>query len=120
MLRHLTLVVSALVVLCSQAKSADHDLLQGKEGKEYQIVRKQLIREGNVPLDQSHRDNWCGTGTETLCSMYHELWSCAVDQPLCRFEWRSKAGKRFYIITNREDPVTWRWTVLIVSGWDYD
>jgi hypothetical protein len=121
-LRRLGLVVFALVEFASlRAKSENQDnpLRGGKEGKEYRTVRSQLIREGNTPVAQC-RPNQAITGLEKLCSMYPEVWTCFVDQPFCRFEWRASSGRRFYTITNRENPVTGRWTALIVSGWNYD
>jgi len=119
-LRFVGLVVAASVGLGAQVKSeVRDDPLRGERGKEYHIVRSQLIREGNTPVAQC-LPNQSITGLEKLCSMYPEVWTCFVDQPLCRFEWQSSSGRRFYIITNREDPVTGRWTALIVIGWNYD
>jgi hypothetical protein len=117
-LRHLSLIIPVFVGLGSQANSVGKDdPIQAEKGKEYHIARRQLISEGNIPLDQSHRSFRSCTGSEMICSMYHELSACAVDQPLCRFEWQSKGRRRFYIITSgtEEDPNN-----LIVLGMDYE
>jgi hypothetical protein len=116
-LRHWSLIVILVLSgLSSPAKSQDpHDVVQEEFGKEYHIARRQLIKKGNIPLDQSRAADRACEGNPPACSMYPELIACAVDQGLCRFEWRSKNGRRFYIITRGEDPNN-----LVVHGMDYE
>jgi hypothetical protein len=98
------LVVSLLVGLSSTARAKDpRDLVRAEIGKEYHIARRQLIEQGNIPLDQSRNPNQSCVGNPPACAMYPEIVGCAVDQAFCRFEWRFKTGRRFSIITYGED-----------------
>jgi hypothetical protein len=98
------LVVSLLVGLSSTARAEDpRDPVRAEIGKEYHIARRQLIEQGNIPLDQSHNPHQFCSGNPPVCAMYPEMVGCWVDQPYCRFEWRFKTGRRFSIITYGED-----------------
>jgi len=95
---------------------ADEFLLQSDIGRGYAQVRQDLLGEGNSPLDQTKNLHRQCIGSEGVCSEYKEDSGCAVDRDSpCRFEWKSKSGRRFYIITFGNDPKN-----LIVMGMDYD
>ena len=76
------------------------DLPFSEVSKGYEIARRDLIRQGDTPIDQTHDTARACTANEDLCERYWELSSCAVDQPLCRFEWRRRNGRPFYVITS--------------------
>ena len=88
-------------------------LIEGEVDKPYAAARADLIKKGGVPVSQTNRIEY--VGYEDLSAKYPELNSCATDQPLCRFEWKSKAGVRFYIITSSDDAPS-----VVVKGMDYD
>jgi hypothetical protein len=83
-----------------QDKLQLHDQL----GKPYEVVRAALIKAKNLPLSQTNDPNrWC-FANEEKCSKYQEISSCAnSDQNPCRFEWRSKNGRRFFVVTTGEN-----------------
>jgi hypothetical protein len=113
-LRLAGLAFAVVAGLSGSARCEDlHDIVQKEFGKEYRVARRHLIETGNIPLDRSRAaDRYC---YGDVSSMYPECSGCAVDQPLCRFEWRSRSRRRFSIITRGEDPNS-----LIVSGMAYD
>jgi len=78
--------------------------LHGQLGTEYRVVRADLIKAGNSPLDQTNKPGrWCFSNEEK-CSKYPEISACAnSDQNPCRFEWRSKRGRRFFVVTTGEN-----------------
>ena len=117
-LNRLLRIIPVLFVVGIQARAEGqrNSLTSGEEGMEYGRARRQLIKEGNSPVDQTHSaDRFCGISHARECTLYPEFSACAVDQPLCRFEWRSKAGRRFYIITVGENPLN-----RTVSGMQYE
>jgi hypothetical protein len=78
--------------------------LHDRLGEAYNAVRVELIKAGNLPLNQTNAPKrWC-FANEEKCSKYPEISSCAnSDQNPCRFEWRSKHGRRFFVITTGEN-----------------
>lgn len=100
------LIVLFIIAVRTDGMAAPTLLPQTEIGKEYHLVRRYLLRTGNVPVGQisPRRDLLC-FGTEETCEMYPELYSCAADQNApCRFEWKSEHGQRFYVTTTGEDP----------------
>ncbi len=91
------------------------DLPFSEVAKGYDIARHDLIERGATPIDQTHDTARACSSNEDLCARYPELSSCAADQPLCRFEWRRRNGRPFYVITSN-DP-GWK---EIVLGMDED
>ena len=84
-------------------------------GKPYDVVRPVLLKLGDAPVGESQDTARACIGAEDLCSKYPEIDGCAVDRPLCRLEWRSASGLRFYIIASRDTADT-----LVVRGMRYD
>jgi hypothetical protein len=116
-LTHIVAIIGLFVGSVSQPKVTvgGWQLQSTDVGKEYGVVRRNLIRESNVPVDQDHSSRVCFL-SDTECSMYPELRGCAIDQGRpCRFEWQSASGVGFYVITTGEDPKN-----LIVRGMGYD
>lgn len=93
MLRKISVAV-ALIGICSSSP-ADELLLQRDVGHNYAQVRKDLLKEGNLPVDQAQKTYRQCTGSEGVCAEYPEVEGCAIDQNTpCRFEWQSPSGRR--------------------------
>ncbi len=90
-------------------------LIQSEVGQPYAAARAELMKNGNLPMSQSKLPHRSCTGHEDLCAAYPELGSCAVDQPLCRFEWKAAGGDRFYIITSSGAVPS-----VVVKGMNYE
>jgi hypothetical protein len=112
------LALSLAIGTLSIGEAATDPLQNPEYGRDYHTVRRDLIQLGDTPVNQTNLPHsFCSFGDEEAetCQMYPEVLSCAVDRPLCRFEWRAKTGQRFYIITSGEYPNS-----LTVVGWDFD
>lgn len=84
-------------------------------GKMYSLIRVQLLKEGNKPVDWRRNPDRSCVGAETECGMYPEMSFCAVDQDRpCRFEWVTADGAKFYVMTTGENPHD-----LVVKGLGY-
>jgi len=102
-----SLATSSLVfgiVLATSTIAAQ--LPQKAIGKEYSIVRADLIKRGEIPLDQRKSPaRWCGLDTRA-CSKYPETSDCTVDG-FCRMEWETKSHKKFVVIIRQDiGPLT--------------
>lgn len=93
------LVCLAVVILLSSSASGS-SLFSGEVGKQYSAARSDMIKYGSIPVDQTKNAERSCINNAAACVLYPELSSCAVDQPLCRFEWRSQKKRSFYVVTN--------------------
>ncbi len=108
----LTLASGLFVCYTTAILGQPVDLPKLKIGTLYSKARAGLIMAGNRPAPFVARPAGYCVGSEDVCKAYPEAESCAVDQQRpCIFDWQTKQGTRFVIVTIGE-----YFADMVVSG----